>query len=266
MARTGTRAVYHKAIRRQTQLAAAGDSSPQLVLGTAAPERFSIRENGVVFELSFNEGYSVGLFLDQRDNRRRLLTGHIAAGFELYEPMPGSSEAPTALNAFAYTCGFSVCAAKAGAKTLSLDLSKKYLAWGERNFSLNPIDPAGHDFIHGDVFDWFGRLARKRRQFSLILLDPPTFSQSKESGPFQAEKHYGRLVTAALPLLKPGGVLFASSNAAAWPASVFLETITQAISRARRTILQSQYIPQPPDFPISRAEPAYLKTVWLRIE
>jgi 23S rRNA (cytosine1962-C5)-methyltransferase len=58
------------------------EASPQLVLGEAAPERFEILENGVRFELSFNEGYSVGMFLDQRDNRRRLFTGHIAADFD----------------------------------------------------------------------------------------------------------------------------------------------------------------------------------------
>ena len=59
--------------------------SPQLVFGEAAPERFEILENGLRYELSFNEGYSVGLFLDQRDNRRRLLTGHIAADFHLLQ-------------------------------------------------------------------------------------------------------------------------------------------------------------------------------------
>jgi 23S rRNA (cytosine1962-C5)-methyltransferase len=77
----------------------------------------------VKYELSFNEGYSVGLFLDQRDNRRRLLTGHAAADFPLAAPPVGLR----VLNVFAYTCGFSVCAALAGAATTSLDLSKKYL-------------------------------------------------------------------------------------------------------------------------------------------
>ena len=61
------------------------EASPQLVLGEAAPERFTIRENGVQFELSFGEGYSVGLFLDQRDNRRRLLTRHVASDFPLLQ-------------------------------------------------------------------------------------------------------------------------------------------------------------------------------------
>jgi 23S rRNA (cytosine1962-C5)-methyltransferase len=100
----------------------------------------------------------------------------------------------------------------------------------------------------------------------MVLLDPPTFSQSKESGVFRADKDYGRLATAALPLLRSGGVLFASTNAADWPPQEFLATVAKAVHGANRQILQQHYVPQPPDFPISRAEPAYLKTVWLRVE
>jgi 23S rRNA (cytosine1962-C5)-methyltransferase len=169
------------------------------------------------------------------------------------------------LNTFAYTCGFSLCAAKAGAKTTSLDLSKKYLEWGRRNFTLNGLDPAAHDFIYGDAFDWLRRLAKKGRAFDAVALDPPTFSQSKEHGVFRAEKDYGKLVAAALPLIRPGGVLFASTNAVDWPPEKFLADVEKAIHSARRKILQRHHVPQPPDFPISRAEPAYLKTVWLRI-
>src|ERR1700722_7436295 len=130
--------------------------------------------------LSFTEGYSVGLFLDQRDNRRRFLTNHVAADFPLF---PNGAAGAEVLNTFAYTCGFSVCAAKAGARTTSLDLSKKYLDWGKRNFALNGLDPAAHDFIYGDTFDWLRRLAKKGRAFDPVVLDPPTFSQSKEPGP-----------------------------------------------------------------------------------
>ena len=108
------------------------------------------------------------------------------------------------MNCFAYTCGFSVCAAKAGARTTSLDLSKKYLEWGKRNFALNGLDPAAHDFIYGDTFDWLRRLAKKGRAFDAVVLDPPTFSQSKEHGTFRAEKDYGKLVTAALPRAQAG--------------------------------------------------------------
>ena len=252
---------YHKILSRQVRRTTTAEASPQPVLGEAAPERFEICENGVRFELGFKEGYSTGLFLDQRDNRRRFLTGHVAADFDFGPWTPDFG----LLNCFAYTCGFSVCAARAGAKTTNLDLSKKYLEWGRRNFTLNGLDPAAHDFIYGDAFDWLRRLAKKGRAFDAVALDPPTFSQSKEHGVFRAEKDFGKLVTAALPLVRPGGVLFASTNAADWPPEKFLAEVEKMIHAARRKILQRHHVLQPPDFPIGRAEPAYLKTVWLRI-
>ena len=66
-------------------------------------------------------------------------------------------------------------------------------------------------------------------------------------------------------MLKPGGILFASTNAADWPPEKFLADVEAAVRGAKRKILKQHYVPQPPDFPVSRAEPAYLKTVWLRI-
>jgi 23S rRNA (cytosine1962-C5)-methyltransferase len=259
---SGPSGAYHKLLDRQVRRSKVAQASPQRLVGSVAPERFPVRENGLSFELSFGEGYSVGLFLDQRDNRRRLLTGHVAAGFPLFAGQAG----PRALlNAFAYTCAFSVCAARAGMQTTSLDLSRKYLDWGRRNLALNGLDPAGHDFIFGDAFDWFRRLARKQRRFDVILLDPPTFSQSREAGVFRAEKDYPRLVRAALPLLAPQGVLLASSNAARYAPEDFVREVEGAIRAGGRSILQQHYAPQPPDFPVGRAEPPYLKTLWLRV-
>jgi 23S rRNA (cytosine1962-C5)-methyltransferase len=261
-----SRGAYHKILSRQVRRSTTSEVSPQLVFGEAAPERFEILENGVRYEMSFNEGYSVGLFLDQRDNRRRFLTNYIAADFPLSDSRFTIHDSRLEiLNTFAYTCAFSVCAAMAGARTTSLDLSKKYLEWGKRNFALNGIDATKHDFIFGDTFDWLRRLAKKGRAFDAVILDPPTFSQSKEHGTFRAEKDYGKLVTAALPVLKPDGILFASTNAADWPPENFLAEVDAAVRGAKRKILQRHYVPQPPDFPVSRAKPAYLKTVWLRI-
>lgn len=273
--------VYHKILNRHVRGSGVGEASPKLVLGETSPERFLIRENGLRFEMSFNKGYSVGLFLDQRDNRRRFLVNHVAADFggwsaglrpgrtgevnAINEPGRRPALQPEVLNTFAYTCGFSVAAARAGARVTSLDLSKKYLEWGKRNFVLNKLDPAQHDFIYGDVFDWLRRLAKKGRAFDAIILDPPTFSQSKESGTWRAEEHYGRLVEATLPLLKPGGVLFASTNAAKLEPEKFVDSIRAATAKTGRKIVRQHYVSQPPDFPISRAEPAYLKTAWLRV-
>ncbi|GIK36015.1 MAG: hypothetical protein BroJett010_25740 [Gammaproteobacteria bacterium] len=264
MARIAARGRYHRRLDRQVRRLAAEQASPRLLDGTPAPERFTVCENGVRYELGFDDGYSVGLFLDQRDNRRRFLTGHVAAGFPLWATTTATSR-PEVLNAFAYTCGFSVCAALGGARSTSLDLSKRYLERGRRNFEINGIDPADHDFIYGDAFDWFRRLARKGRRFDALVLDPPTFSQSKAGGRFRAEADYGRLLEAALPLLASGGVLLACANTARLAPEVFVATLRDAIAAAGRRISAEHYAPQPPDFPVTRDEPAYLKTLWLRI-
>jgi 23S rRNA (cytosine1962-C5)-methyltransferase len=258
--------VYHKRLRRDVRAASdPADTSPRLVAGVAGPERFVVRENGASFELSLVDGYSVGIFHDQRDNRRRLQTGHVAAGFgELWPPV--GSPKPEVLNVFAYTCAFSVAAALGGARVTSLDVSKKYLAWGsERNFPLNGLVAAEHDFIFGDAVEWMRRLARKGRTYTAVLLDPPTFSQTK-SGRFSAERDYGSLVATALTLLNPGGVLLCSTNAARLAPADFVEEVRQAVAAAGRTITAEHYAPQPPDFPVTRDEPAYLKTFWVRVQ
>jgi 23S rRNA (cytosine1962-C5)-methyltransferase len=261
-ARNGCQSIWHKKLIRETTAAKTTESGPRHCSGAAGAKPFLIRENGLQYELSFQEGYSVGLFLDQRDNRRRLRHGHVAAGFPSIAPRPGA----TLLNTFAYTCGFSVAAAAGGFRTTSLDLSRKYLDWGKRNFVHNQMDPGAHDFIYGDVLDWLGRLARKSRAFEVVILDPPTFSQSKESGVFRARKDYAKLVAAAVRVLKKPGTLFASTNAADWEPEEFGAVVERAIIQAGRKSLAVHYAPQPPDFPVSREEPAYLKTVWHYLE
>jgi 23S rRNA (cytosine1962-C5)-methyltransferase len=256
------RGAYYKVLNPDVARASQSEAAPHLLFGLAAPRGFNVQENGVRFEISFEQGYSVGLFLDQRDNRRRLLVNYIAPDFPV---MPAGLNGRSVLNTFAYTCGFSVCAAMAGAKTTSLDLSKRYLEWGQRNFRLNGLDPKEHDFIYGDVFDWAPRLAKKGRKFDVVILDPPTFSRSKERV-FQVERDYGALLVAVLPLLNARGVLFASTNAHKLVPEKFVEKVEAAIKKAGRKVVQRHYVPQPIDFPISKEEPAYLKTLWLRVE
>ena len=215
---------------------------------------------GTVTGASFARGYSAGLFLDQRENRRRWMTG--AAGLR-----PGEAgEGAEVLNSFAYTCGFSVCAAQAGARVTSLDLSRNYLDWGRRNFEANGLDPAKHEFIHGEVNEWLRRLERKGRRFDAIILDPPTFSRSKEGGVFRVEEDFPKLVAAALGVLKPSGVVFASSNAAEWRGEDFAARLAEAVRSGGRELSSLEYAAQPLDFPIHPREPAHLQSVWMRVE
>lgn len=259
--------------------------SPQLVGGSekdGADEashvdesgRFLARENGVKFLLSMREGYSVGLFLDQRDNRRRLVRGSVFGGEgDLFSAVP-SGRQPEVLNLFSYTCAFSVAAALGPRRprTLSVDLSKKYLDWGRENFRANGIDPDDrdqHDFIYGDCFEWLGYLARKERQFDLVCVDPPTFSRSRnkkrKTTTFSVKKDYGRLAGDALKVLRPGGVLLCSTNCATLPPGAFERDVEAAVRAAGRRVVAKLYSPQPPDFSAG-GQKMYLKTLWLQID
>lgn len=256
----GARAIYLRNLHRHIRQAAPETVAPARIRGEDDDGEFLIRENGMRFWINLGEGYSSGLFLDQRDNRRRLLVNWIGPRFPVAEP---SLAGRSVLNVFAYTCGFSVAAAEAGAKVTSLDLSRRYLEWGKRNFTANDLRPEDHDFIYGDAFEWLRRLAKKGRKFDVVLLDPPTFSQSREHGIFRAETDYAALVTLAGSVLSRPGVLFASTNAARLEPEAFLGSVRQGLREAR--VEQELFVPQPPDFPTSRDEPAYLKTVWLRV-
>lgn len=256
------RGAYHKKLDRHVRNAGPEDSSPTLAVGEQAPEEFVAKENGARFSISFGEGYSVGLFLDQRENRGRIHEKKIARGFPVFPNGAANSEV---LNVFAYTCAFSVCAARAGARVTSLDLSRKYLDWGRRNFELNDLDPGRHDFIYGDAFDWMYRLSKKLRVYDLIILDPPTFSKSKQRGVFKAERDFGELTAAALGLLRRGGVLYCSCNAARLGDEEFEAMVRGAVADAGRSVERSKAPEQPEDFPVTRETPAYLKQLWLRV-
>lgn len=254
---TPARAVYFRRLRRDVGRTKLEEASPDRVAGDDLGGGWEARENGVAYELRMGEGYNVGLFLDQRDNRRRVLRRWVGAGF----PLAGA----TLLNGFAYTCGFSVCGALAGFQTTSLDLSKKYLEWGRHNFSRNGLSAESHDFVYGDCFDWMARWSRKGRQFDVVILDPPTFSRTKGGRVFRAEADLGALVELALPVLAPDGVLMVSTNAARLEAPMFIGMVEGAVRGSGRRMGASHYCSQGPDFPVHRDEPAHLKSLWMRI-
>ena len=216
-------------------------NSPVHHCGPDLTAPFLVRENGLRFEISFQAGYSQGLFLDQRDNRadvRRLLR----PGLRL-------------LNTFAYTGAFSVAAASAGAQTTTLDLSQPYLDWAKRNFAHNALDPAAHHFCKGDTFHWLRRFAKQGRTFDAIILDPPTFSRDEKGKIFRVETDFGTLAGLALDVLTPGGWLLCCTNCRSLTESGFAR---QILTSSRRR-LKVRHSPMPSDF----TGEAYLKSVWL---
>jgi 23S rRNA (cytosine1962-C5)-methyltransferase len=174
--------------RREPPALVVGDPSESLQ--TVATERY------LRFGIDFGTGYSPGLFLDQRENRRYVR--HIAP--------------KRLLNCFAYTCSFSVCAACNGASTLNIDLSKKYLIRGRENFALNNLSTIDHRFITDDVRAVLPRLARRGEKFDAIILDPPTFSRSPEGKTFQVQHDFERLLRSARAVAERDAHVLVSTN------------------------------------------------------
>jgi 23S rRNA (cytosine1962-C5)-methyltransferase len=174
--------------------------APKLILGDSnISSRNVVTERGLRFEIDFSGGYSVGLFIDQRENRSFVR----------------KSASKRMLNCFAYTCSFSVAAAMAGANTMSVDLSQKSLERGRANFVLNNLLATGHHFIADDVFEVLPRLSRKHEKFDLIVLDPPTFSRSHRGKTFQVESDFDGLLMAALEVADRDCRILLSTNCTA---------------------------------------------------
>ena len=215
--------------------------SPTHLCGPEQREPFLAKENGVAFEISFQSGYSQGIFLDQRDNRA--------------EVMRRMSEGQTLLNTFAYTGVFSSCAAKAGAITTTLDLSQPYLDWAKRNLEHNGIDPADHYFCKGDTFHWLKRFAKQGRQFDGIILDPPTFSRDDKGKVFRVEKNYDELAALAAKCMAPGGWMLCCTNFRGQSPSEFEQLACSKLPRP----MQSGHAPMPEEY----TDSSYLKSLWL---
>ena len=124
------------------------------------------------------------------------------------------SDQCSALNLFAYTGSFSVYAAAGGAlATTSVDLSNTYQAWTRRNLELNGFSGDEHELVRADVFEYLAQAVRERRLFGLIVLDPPSFSNSKKMQDLlDVQRDHQRLIESSLKLLTPTGELYFSTN------------------------------------------------------
>jgi 23S rRNA (cytosine1962-C5)-methyltransferase len=220
--------------------------SPQLFRGDATlPPTGIAWENGFKYGVDFGTGYSVGLFVDQRENRSFLRSLGIKR----------------LLNTFAYTCAFSVVAAKHGAETVSLDLSKKSVERGRENFVLNGIDPAPHSFFADDVLEALPRLYRRGELFDGIILDPPTFSRGNKGRRWQVEKDFADLYMAALDVAAPGAKILLSTNCTRITVRD-LERIIRLGLKTNRRSGELAHTPRPEDFPYGSGA----TTLWILLK
>lgn len=165
----------------------------------AAEKSFhEVTEGGNRFWVNFADYLDTGLFLDHRITRG--LLAELAAGKRF-------------LNLFAYTGSGTVYAARGGAKsTTTIDMSNTYLEWAKRNMQLNGFEWKNHNYVQANCIEWLQQSAEKK-QYDLIFLDPPSFSNSKRmSSSFDVQRDHVMLLTATMKLLSENGVLIFSNN------------------------------------------------------
>jgi 23S rRNA (cytosine1962-C5)-methyltransferase len=216
------------------------------VRGDDAPEPLAVHELGLPYEVRLGDGLSTGIFLDQRDNRRRV------------RELVGSGA--TVLNLFAYTGAFTVAAVAGGARaSTSVDVSRAALAWARRNLDAVGADPAKHELIEADVLAWLAT-QKKGRAYELILLDPPSFSTTKRSR-WSAESDYRGLAARCLELVAPGGRLLACTNHRGISRIKLRRYLHEAARSAGREVAQMKDWPDPSDFPPPPGQECHLKSI-----
>lgn len=241
--------IYEKQRPQKTrELEAAGDSKNygRLLAGSAASQRLEVRENGLTFLVSLEQGLNTGLFLDQRRNRSDLMK---------------RVEGKRVLNLFAYTGAFSVAAAACGAALVTgVDASPGYSEWAKANFGANHLNPKRHEFIVGDCLTVLVELLKAKKRYDVILMDPPSFSTTAKNR-FTTRGGTADLVAAALPLLKDGGLLIASSNHQKVDLADYLKELRRGALQARAELRVISLFGQPEDFPypVTFPEGRYLK-------
>ncbi len=208
-------------------------------------------ESGLRFEADVLRGQKTGFFLDQRENRRAV---------ELL------ARDRRILNAFSFSGGFSLYAARGGASSVTdLDISAHALASARRNFALNGSDPAlarcRHECVQADVFDWLH--ASQRRTFDLVILDPPSFAMREQERP-TAIRAYERLANLGIGCLANGGILVACSCSAHVSADEFFQAVRRSAARSKRGFEELQTTGHAPDHRATFKEAQYLKATYLR--
>ncbi|MCC5889168.1 MAG: class I SAM-dependent rRNA methyltransferase [Alkalibacterium sp.] len=210
-------------------------------------ESVVIKENGIRYKAYLNDGWMTGLFLDQRNVRRRI--------------MEDWGMGRKVLNAFSYTGAFSVAAAMGGAlKTVNVDVANRSKERTEEQFELNGLSTENHEIRVMDVFDYLDYAKKHKLLFDLIVLDPPTFARTKKRT-FSVDTDYTELVKDALDVLATNGILITATNSWGTSRDDFFEMVNDALEEkdVDAYLMDEQDLPE--DFAVSSGYPEghYLK-------
>ncbi len=208
-----------------------------------------VTENGYRFRVNWETGQKTGFFIDQRDSRS-LLRNY--------------SEGRNVLNMFGYTGGFSVYAMANAALVHTVDSSSGATALADENVNLNYPGDNRHKTITADAFSY---LAEMKREYDLIVLDPPAFAKH-QTALDKALQGYRRLNAIAIEKIKPGGIIFTFSCSQVVSRDDFRRSVFVAAANTGRSVRILHQTGQPPDHPVNiyHPESEYLKGLVLYIE
>ena len=222
--------------------------SDLVAFGEPVPDTFFVTEYGLKVEISLNGSQHPGLFLDQRNSRRRV--AEFAAGKRV-------------ANLFAFTCSFSVAAASAGAEVVfSVDLAGGCLERGKRNFEANGLAESGRGkFIKEDARKWLGRQVRRKETnpesfpaWDLVICDPPVFAAAPKKGEaFSVENEWPFLAESIRTILSPGGAALFANNHRGGDDSFYFSTLQQYFESVE---------PLPPSIDFPNLGNPHVRTYW----
>lgn len=220
--------------------------------GEAAPVAMSVDEDGVAAEVQLGDGWDVGLYLDQRENRRRVRA---------------ASPQRAVLNLFGYTGMFSVAAALSGARrTLTVDIASRALERARRNFELAGIEVgSNHQLVRADAVEWLARAQRSDDHFDLVILDPPSFSTTGRGRVFRLSDSWDELLLHSLGLLKSAGQMLVISHERVSGPTALRRRVLRAGERAGCSGLAVRELPSAVDFPQAPEGPWPSFALWVQL-
>jgi 23S rRNA (cytosine1962-C5)-methyltransferase len=241
---------HHWFVRQMVNRGKTGGDENISQVSPHLPIQWQILENKMKFDMRHHHGLSTGLFLDQRENRKRLLK---------------HAQGKRVANFFSYTCGFSVAAALGGAhEVASIDTSSVTIEWGKNNFKLNNLDPEKYEFFVADSIFFLKSCLKRKRQFDVVILDPPTFSRHKH-GTFKITEDLNMLLELAFSSLAPQGVMLITTN----DENLSTEKLSLAIETVAETTLKKairlERVVPPYDFEFPLERDTVMKGFWVYI-
>ncbi|OPL08226.1 MAG: 50S rRNA methyltransferase [delta proteobacterium ML8_F1] len=229
-----------------------GDFQEDWVKGRRAPKPLVVLENGVKIGVDLDDGLMTGIFLDQREVRKRIMESY--------------ARDARVLNTFSYTGLFSLFALLGGAgHTVSVDLANRSYPRTVEQLSLNGIDHESQDILVQDVFHYFKFAQKNRETFDLIILDPPSYAKSRDYT-FKVQKDYPKLLKESLGILAPGGVIVAATNQSSYAREAFRSMIEKTFETEgfRAQIIESFELPEDFKRVPDLMESDYLKVFFIK--